>query len=117
MAPPAVPKEMKAVSLLHTFTVTHEMYKVPSQILCSIYARRKRFTHRWLRLRSRPIPFTINCYTQAFKVANQVANADAKQAAADTDSLSKDPSPLMQRKLADQERRSGSDNTDPSAKV
>ena len=62
-------------------------------------------------------PFHLSCFTQAFKVANQVANADAKQAAADTDSLSKDPSPLMQRKLADQARRSGSDNTDPSAKV
>ena len=74
--------------------------------------------YRWLptlvRLRCRP--FHLSCFTQAFKVANQVANADAKQAA-DTDSLAKDPSPLMQRKLADQARRSGSDNTDPSAKV
>ena len=61
-------------------------------------------------------PFHLSCFTQAFKVANQVANADAKQAT-DTDSLSKDPSPFMQRKLADQARRSGSDNTDPSAKV
>ena len=75
--------------------------------------------YRWLptlvRLRCRP--FHLSCFTQAFKVANQVANADAKQAAADTDSLSKDPSPLMRRKLADQARLGGSDNTDPSAKV
>ena len=91
MAPPAVPKEMKAVSLLHAFTV---------------HMNSSLSTH----------PFHLSCFTQAFKVANQVANADAKQAA-DTDSLSKDPSPLMQRKLADQARRSGSDNTDPSAKV
>ena len=48
----------------------------------------------------------------AMNVANQVANADASQAEAD--SLSKDPSPLMRRKLADEARRAGSDNTNPT---